>query len=269
MPDSEALKRLLAQKEKFFLPFYREIVAEHPEGILSTEVKSLVAEQLVKAFGIDIHDPSLVGRNQSTNRTRADQWANNLTSNRVLDDYMLVAREPEQHRATLYPGTSDNSRPLLTPRARLNSAQLTALNDRDPSLFQASSGPVYRRSLQLADHVRGLSERSCAVARDECIAFEGRDGRPYVEAHHIVPMGIQRQTPVNLDRTTNMAPLCPGCHTCLHRGAMSFASARLDAVLEWFESAHQVSFQEANRGIGLDVTKDGLLAMYGADLPPD
>src|ERR1700693_3903889 len=91
-PDPQALARLNEQRQRFFLPYFEAVVSRHPDGIASDRVKEWVARQILDEFGIDISDPGQTGLNPSTNRSRADQWANNLVSNKVLDDYMLVVR---------------------------------------------------------------------------------------------------------------------------------------------------------------------------------
>jgi hypothetical protein len=261
-PNLEALNRLLEEKQQFFLRYYQDVVAQHPEGIAAAEVKRLVALQLLDRFDIDISDPTQTGLNVSTNRSQADQWANNLVSNQVLDDYMLVVRDT---RATLYPGAADNSRPVPQPGHPLTDGEVSELDHRRPTRIETKTGPTYRRSIQLAEHVRGLTGRRCAIAKPACVVFDGRDGRPYVEVHHIVPIAMQARTDVNLDRSTNMAPVCPGCHTHLHYGQVDTASAVLDELLRWFESVHGMSFESANAEFGFNTTSAHLLAMYGSD----
>lgn len=265
-PNPDELKRLCEEKQAFFLPYYQEIVSQHPDGIAAAAVKGLVAQQLETRFGIDIDDPEQTGLNEATGASKADQWANNLVSNHVLDEYMLVVRSS---RATLYPGVTDNSRPFAPPGEALTNGQVAELDTRGPTQIETGVASAYRRSLQLAEYVRELNGRACAVARPTCVAFSARDGRPYVEIHHIIPMAKQAHTPINLDRTTNMAPVCPGCHACIHRGQVELAADILDAVLHWFESVHGMSFVAASVDVGFDATSTGLLEMYGSGPVPD
>ena len=77
-------------------------------------------------------------------------------------------------------------------------------------------------------------------------------------------MSFQNTTSVNLDRTSNMVPLCVGCHKRVHRGGAETARLVLDKVLEWFEMKNGVSFDVANVDVGLGVTAVDLMTMYGA-----
>jgi len=261
-PNPEELNRLLAQGQYYFLPYYIEIVNQHPGGISAADAKTLVANRLLERFGIDMSDVEQTGTHVR-GTSRASQWANNLISNHVLDDHMLVVRST---RATLYPGDVDNSRMLPPTSSSLTDGQVSDLDSRGPTQIDTGSGSTYRRSLQLAEHVRGLSDYACVVARPTCVAFDGRDGKPYVEVHHVIPMALQDRSEVNLDRSTNMVPLCPGCHSCLHRGRIDLAASILDELLRWFSAAHGLPFEAANADVHLDTSPAGLLGMYGAGL---
>lgn len=261
--DPVILERLLQEKQSFFTPFYRAIVDQHPAGISATQVKAMVAQQILQEFGIDIFDSSLVGVNPSTNRSTADQWANNLISNYVLDDFMLVVRSG---RAMLYPGLYDNSRTISPSGKPIKQAGVIELDKRSPKQLTTNPSRSFLRSIQLAEYVRGLGARRCVIAGPRCSNFNARDGRPYVEVHHIIPMAMQTLTDVNLDRTKNMVPLCPGCHTCLHRGSSEYASRVLEYTMKWIESVHGVTFQTANSDVDLDLTPSGLLQMYAETL---
>ncbi len=261
-PDDLELRKLLRHKQAYFVPFYIEVVNRHPEGVLARDVKNEVAGLLLSQFGIDISDSGQSGLNPSTSKSRADQWVNNLVSNHVLDDYMLVVRS---HRAILYPGGYDNSQPLLPTGPRLKAGEVDELNNRQPRLAPPSSSAAvpFQRSLQLADFVRVNNYYRCAVSGTSCSAFLARDEHPYVEIHHIIPMAQQAWTAINLDRVTNMVPLCPCCHTCLHRGGAADAGRVLGDVLAWFEIKHGEPFADANNDLALGTTPDAILAFYG------
>ncbi len=264
-PNAQELQKLLTEKQWYFLPYYRALVERYPEGIPAADAKAQIAQQLLEDFDINIFDAEQSGLNRSTQASRADQWANNLVSNHVLDDYMLVVRST---RAFLYPGVADNSAATPPPTsASLTRGEIDELNARRPVTMEAGSGSssssTFQRSLQLAEHVRGLTGHKCVVGKGSCGSFQGRDGKPYVEVHHIVPMANQDDIEINLDRTQNMVPLCPTCHAALHRGSAQAASAVLQPVLQWFQFTYGATFQGANNDLGIDVSEVGLLGMYG------
>ncbi len=261
-PDPNELRRLNRERQYYFLPYYIDVVSDHPEGITAADAKAAVAQHLLQQFEIDIADPAHSGLNPSTGKSQADQWANNLISNDVLDEHMLVVRGG---RAVLYPGSDDNSRTEAPPGPALTASQISVLNGRLPARIRNRSTSTYQRSLQLAEHVRSLSGRKCAVdSPSSCVPFDGRDGQAYVEVHHVIPMAQQSSTSVNLDRVVNMVPVCPRCHSCLHRGAHQQAAEVLSEILRWFSAIHGRTFSDANGALGFDVAAEALLVMYGA-----
>ncbi len=47
--------------------------------------------------------------------------------------------------------------------------------------------------------------------------FIGKNKNPFMEGHHLVPMKAAKDFfPLNLDRPSNIASICPGCHALLH-----------------------------------------------------
>jgi hypothetical protein len=259
--DAQELARVKALKQAYFVPYYRDIVEHHPEGIDSKIVKAQVVQLLIDRFDIDINDATLFGSN--ANGSRADQWANNLVSNYVLDEHMVVAHRGRGQGAILWPGTIDNSVPESAPSGGFGEMEVAGLNRRRPSTVQSSTGTTYRRSWQLANLVRVRNNYLCAISGPDCVQFEGRDHNQYIEVHHIVPMAFQASTSVNLDRTTNMAPLCAGCHKRVHRGSAVAAEVVIQRMAQWFRRTQGVSFEEANEDLGLGVSEADLMAMYG------
>ena len=43
-------------------------------------------------------------------------------------------------------------------------------------------------------------------------------GEQYMEAHHLVPMGNQKEVEMDLDRESNIVSLCCNCHKQIHNG---------------------------------------------------
>ena len=76
-------------------------------------------------------------------------------------------------------------------------------------------------------------------------------------------MAKQGDIEINLDRTQNMVPLCPTCHAAVHRGGAQAASAVIQPIFRWFQSAHGATFQDANNDLGIDLSEIGLLRIYG------
>jgi hypothetical protein len=157
---------------------------------------------------------------------------------------MLVVRGPGRGtRAMLYPGVADNSRAIPPPGPALTRSEVPELDARQPTQIQTrGGGQTFQRSLQLAEYVRELNNRACAVGKESCAVFNARDGRPYVEVHHVVPMAKQGQSTINLD--VNKYGACLSRLSCLpSSGQIDHGSAVLETLFQWFEYVHKVPFQ--------------------------
>lgn len=49
-------------------------------------------------------------------------------------------------------------------------------------------------------------------------SFIAKNGKPYMEAHHLIPMSAQEDFDNSLDVDANIVSLCPVCHCKLHHG---------------------------------------------------
>ena len=104
-------------------------------------------------------------------------------------------------------------------------------------LVSDDSDSVYQESLTETSEIRiaTLKERDVYV-RDRSIAIESmknsgyvcefnsthelfisrRSGKPYLEAHHLIPMEFQSDFETSLDIVENIFCLCPNCHRAVH-----------------------------------------------------
>jgi hypothetical protein len=230
------VQRLLDEKQYYFLPYYDSVVSRHPLGIEAADVKARVRDEIVAHHGFDPFDEAITRVNPSTGVSAASQWANNLVSNRVLEQYMVVTRGG--HRAVLYPlSGDDNSRPVddgFGAPPPIGDELEEAADDRPP-VFEETERGRYRRSAALAELVRQRADYQCIVNTDDCVTFLGANGTPYIEVHHIIPMAMQGSTGYNLDRVANMVAICVACHTKLHKGSRQIAAEVLTLLLERYE----------------------------------
>lgn len=80
-------------------------------------------------------------------------------------------------------------------------------------------------NLKLAKIIIEINNFSCQYATymgKNHKMFNSKDGKPYVEVHHLIPMKALRDFfPRNLDRASNLVCLCPNCHAKLHHGDLN------------------------------------------------
>ena len=83
-------------------------------------------------------------------------------------------------------------------------------------------------------------------------------GEPYVEAHHLVPMGVSDQYPeASLDVGPNIFALCPNCHRAIHYGEDDRKRESLQQLFEIDEKSI------ADAGIQISLVQ--LLKLYGVE----
>lgn len=264
--DEAAIRRLKRDKQAFFLPYYESIVREHPEGIRTRDIKSKVRTRVLAEHGFDPFDGSIVGRNP-TGAVRSEQWANNLISNQVPMDRVLVVTSGTR-QVRLFPLTPSDTavpQPAGRKRRRIDQAVADAASTRAPALVETAGGRSYTRSPALAEYVRQTSEYKCTARGKSCLLFQGRDGNPYIEVHHVIPMSEQSGTSFNLDCLSNMVALCPACHMRLHRADFAEAQRVLKDLLRTYEAVRKVSFSRCMEASGLGCDEQDLLAYYGVE----
>lgn len=119
----------------------------------------------------------------------------------------------------------------------------------------------YQRNPKIAGQALAKAQYKCEFDSAHATFISSAQGRPYVEAHHLIPMSQQDDFEYSLDVTFNITALCPSCHKLLHHGRF------LDKkpILEKLFKSRQLMLNEV--GICLDLTD--LFGMYNRDLLED
>jgi 5-methylcytosine-specific restriction enzyme A len=87
-----------------------------------------------------------------------------------------------------------------------NEIRITALTGRD----------VYRRDPKVALARIKQYGYICEFNKDHTLFDSRFTNKPYVEVHHLIPMGLQKQFKNSLDIIHNVFCLCPTCHRAVH-----------------------------------------------------
>lgn len=92
-------------------------------------------------------------------------------------------------------------------------------NNRQPELVSySSSKPKYKVNNRIKKTAIEISDYKCNIS-DNHITFKNKKNKYYMEGHHFIPMSAQGDfKEINLDRTENIATLCPNCHRAIHYG---------------------------------------------------
>lgn len=118
-----------------------------------------------------------------------------------MQDYVLNALSDEVHE-TIATYTTKQS----TDTSRLRKEKI-----------EGKFGYGYPRSLAESSAAKAKSQWHCEYDYNHQ-TFIGKDGHPYVEAHHLIPMAQQDFFELNIDIAPNIVALCPTCHRNIHFG---------------------------------------------------
>ncbi|MGD9909454.1 MAG: HNH endonuclease [Candidatus Izemoplasmatales bacterium] len=105
---------------------------------------------------------------------------------------------------------------------------------------------AYKRKIEKAKKCIIFSNFKCDLDNDH-VSFTSKNDKPYMEAHHLVPLSTQDYFDNSLDVDANIVCLCPNCHRKLHYGKdIQFDLKKLyDSRVEYLnKSGIHISFDE-------------------------
>lgn len=132
-------------------------------------------------------------------------------------------------------------------------------NDIDEAIsVKASYMPLDKPEKIIGDRVSfkrnpEKAKKSIVLANYKCdlnqshVSFISKNGKPYMEAHHLVPLSTQEYFDYSLDVDANIVCLCPNCHRKLHYGESIKDDLRKlfnDRAKHLKQSGIDISFEE-------------------------
>lgn len=119
----------------------------------------------------------------------------------------------------------------------------------------------FQRSPNVAAAALKLANFKCEISAAHETFISNAKGKPYVEAHHLIPFGRQGGFDYSIDVTANIVALCPNCHRRLHHGK------KIDKTKEISDLFAQR--KDRLREKMLKITETELLKFYNGDLAED
>ncbi|WP_305854673.1 MrcB family domain-containing protein [Caballeronia sp. Sq4a] len=130
-----------------------------------------------------------------------------------------------------------------------------------PAKSRAKTGAQYCRDSRKAAAALLYADFKCELDVTHTSFTAKKTGRPYVEAHHLIPMSAQPRFEVSLDVTGNIVALCPNCHRMLHHATPVEKKSALRSLL----LRRQAGLTE--KGIVVNLTQ--VIAFYSQNLDDD
>ena len=91
---------------------------------------------------------------------------------------------------------------------------------------------IWKRSGIMRTQTVAMADYKCNIDRGHTTFIAERTGKPYMEAHHIIPLQLQEKFSSSLDVYANLMALCPICHRKLHLGIMEERRLMIDSIYE-------------------------------------
>ena len=128
-----------------------------------------------------------------------------------------------------------------------------------PSPKLRKGSVAYQRKAGVARARLEEAKYKCEVDPNHVTFISRATGKPYVEAHHLVPVGRQGEFPdADLDVPENILILCPLCHRKFHH-------AIYEPQVELIERFLSIK-KELLKGRGIEVSSETLSKYYSEDL---
>ena len=87
-----------------------------------------------------------------------------------------------------------------------------------PKLVENKFNKVYKRNKAVAINALGIANFSCEIDKKHKTFKRKKDGVPYTEPHHLIPMAFQDEFDFSIDIEENIVSLCSNCHNEIHYG---------------------------------------------------
>lgn len=123
------------------------------------------------------------------------------------EELWIGAMSENEWRAKLSELKNDDADPIYQEALdETNSIRIAKLKERD----------IYARDRSVAIKRMELSQYSCEYDPKHNLFVSRFSRQPYLEAHHLIPMGLQSEFRQSLDTVHNVFCLCPYCHRAVH-----------------------------------------------------
>ena len=165
---------------------------------------------------------------------------------------------------------SDIQFDIIEEENRLDESVIETTNNENiiPTIHQYSGTPktktapsfikgrkIYSRNPQTAINALALANYKCEIDEIHPTFIRRKNGKPYTEPHHLIPMAFSDRFNVSLDVEENIVSLCSHCHNLLHYG--KDAKELLDLLFDKRKNMLE------NVGISIDL--EDLYEMYRID----
>ena len=168
-----------------------------------------------------------------------------------LKELLLKADELKQNDLTNFVN-KDNIYEVVTTNSMTQSSTYEAsyIPELKPEKILGEKNS-YRRDNEKAKKSIVLANYKCELD-DNHQTFNTINGKPYMEAHHLIPLSTQDYFEYSLDVDANIVCLCPTCHRKLHYG---------NSIKDDLKRLYDLRIKRLKQS-GIDISFGELLKLY-------
>jgi 5-methylcytosine-specific restriction endonuclease McrA len=122
--------------------------------------------------------------------------------------------------------------------------------EKKPNISESINKKYQRNSLKSKNAIK-YSGYKCSINPNH-ESFISKNGKKYMEAHHIIPISIQEDFNNSLDVDANIVSLCPLCHRKLHHG---------NDIIDDLKKLYDERIENLRQS-GIDISFEELLKLY-------
>ena len=144
------------------------------------------------------------------------------------------------------------SKSKVSRKVKTSAATISVLNSRAPSKRLSSNSPTWATDKKIKDQALLNASYKCEIDPNH-VTFPSASGNDFMEGHHVIPMSSQGDfEKINLDRTENIACLCPNCHRSAHLSSSVYKQNVFDALFNKRKNFYtKIGIIKSNREIFL------------------
>lgn len=90
---------------------------------------------------------------------------------------------------------------------------------------------VYARDRRIALQQMAAANYMCEFNSSHPRFISNATKKPYVEAHHLIPISLQQHFNISLDNQSNIYCLCPNCHRAIHHAESDYKREIIDTLV--------------------------------------